>query len=335
MREAMLYEKIEETAVKCRLCAHRCRIRQNERGICGVRENKEGFLYSLVYGRVIAENVDPIEKKPLFHVLPGSKSYSFSTVGCNFRCTFCQNHDISQMPRETGNIFGRETAPAEIVQKAIKSGSRTIAYTYTEPTIYFEFAYDTANIAHEKGLKNVFVTNGFMSEEAIETIAPCLHAANVDLKAFSDDFYRKYCGARLQPVLDSLKKMKSLGIWVEVTTLLIPALNDSDEELGKIAKFIHSLGPETPWHISRFHPRYRLDNLPPTPVASIHRASEIGKAAGLKYVYSGNIPGDEGENTYCSRCKELLIDRYGYYIEKFNLKGTHCPRCETLLDGIF
>ena len=335
MREAMLYEKIEETAVKCRLCAHRCRIRQNERGICGVRENKEGFLYSLVYGRVIAENVDPIEKKPLFHVLPGSKSYSFSTVGCNFRCTFCQNHDISQMPRETGNIFGRETAPAEIVQKAIKSGSRTIAYTYTEPTIYFEFAYDTANIAHEKGLKNVFVTNGFMSEEAIETIAPCLHAANVDLKAFSDDFYRKYCGARLQPVLDSLKKMKSLGIWVEVTTLLIPTLNDSDEELGKIAKFIHSLGPETPWHISRFHPRYRLDNLPPTPVASIHRASEIGKAAGLKYVYSGNVPGDEGENTYCSRCKELLIDRYGYYIEKFNLKGTHCPRCETLLDGIF
>ena len=331
----MLYEKIEETAVKCRLCAHRCRIRQNERGICGVRENKEGFLYSLVYGRVIAENVDPIEKKPLFHVLPGSKSYSFSTVGCNFRCTFCQNHDISQMPRETGNIFGRETAPAEIVQKAIKSGSRTIAYTYTEPTIYFEFAYDTANIAHEKGLKNVFVTNGFMSEEAIETIAPCLHAANVDLKAFSDDFYRKYCGARLQPVLDSLKKMKSLGIWVEVTTLLIPTLNDSDEELGKIAKFIHSLGPETPWHISRFHPRYRLDNLPPTPVASIHRASEIGKAAGLKYVYSGNVPGDEGENTYCSRCKELLIDRYGYYIEKFNLKGTHCPRCETLLDGIF
>jgi len=331
----MLYEIMEEGQVQCRLCAHRCRIRPDDRGICGVRENKGGVLYSLVYGRVIAENVDPIEKKPLFHVLPGSKSYSIATVGCNFRCTFCQNHDISQTPRETGSIFGRDTAPAEIVQRAITSGSKTIAYTYTEPTIYFEFAHDTAQIAREKGLKNVFVTNGFMTEEAIETIAPCLHAANVDLKAFSDHFYRKYCGARLQPVLESLKKMKSLGIWVEVTTLLIPTLNDGNEELQQIARFIQSLGAETPWHISRFHPRYQIHDLPPTPVASIHRAVEIGKKAGLKYVYSGNIPGDEGENTYCSHCKELLIDRYGFYIERINLKGTHCPRCDTPLDGIF
>ena len=335
MREAMLYEIMEEGRIQCRLCAHRCRIRPDDRGICGVRENKGGVLYSLVYGRVVAENVDPIEKKPLFHVLPGSKSYSIATVGCNFRCTFCQNHDISQTPRETGSISGRETAPAEIVQRALTSGSKTIAYTYTEPTIYFEFARDTAQIAHEKGLKNVFVTNGFMTEEAIETISPCLHAANVDLKAFSDHFYRKYCGARLQPVLESLKKMKSLGIWVEVTTLLIPTLNDGDEELQQIARFIQSLGAETPWHISRFHPRYQVHDLHPTPVASIHRAVEIGKKAGLKYVYSGNIPGDEGENTYCSHCKELLIDRYGFYIERSNLKGTHCPRCDTPLDGIF
>ncbi|MEI8173285.1 MAG: AmmeMemoRadiSam system radical SAM enzyme [Deltaproteobacteria bacterium] len=335
MRQAMLYEKTDGNQVICSLCAHRCRIGPGDRGICGVRENREGILYSLVYGRVIAENVDPIEKKPLFHVLPGSKSFSIATVGCNFRCTFCQNHDISQAPRETGSIFGRESTPEEVVEKAAGTGSKTIAYTYTEPTIYFEFAHDTAKMALKKGLKNVFVTNGFMTEEAIEKMAPCLHAANVDLKAFTDDFYRKKCGAGLQPVLDSLKKMKSLGIWVEVTTLLIPTLNDSDEELRQIAEFIHSLGAETPWHISRFHPRHLIHDLPPTPVASIHRAAEIGKASGLKYVYSGNIPGDEGENTFCSRCKELLIKRYGFSIERINLKGTHCPRCNTPLDGIF
>jgi pyruvate formate lyase activating enzyme len=238
------------------------------------------------------------------------------------------------MPRESGSIAGRDVSPASIVERALTSGSKTIAYTYTEPTIFFEFAYDIASIATGRGLKNVFVTNGFMTEEAIETISPYLHAANVDLKSFSDDFYRKRCGARLQPVLDSLKKMKALGIWVEVTTLLIPTLNDSDDELRQIAGFIFSLGAETPWHISRFHPRYQMQNLPPTAVASIGRAAEIGKASGLKYVYSGNVPGNEGEDTLCSQCGEHLIDRYGFSIERLNLKGTHCPRCETALDGI-
>jgi len=335
MRQAMLYKQKDGNQVICSLCAHHCRIGPGTRGICGVRENRHGTLYSLVYGKIIAESVDPIEKKPLFHVFPGSRSFSIATTGCNFHCTFCQNHDISQMPRETGNILGRETTPEEIVQKAIKTASKTIAYTYTEPTIYFEFAYDTAKIAHEKGLKNVFVTNGFMTEEAIDAISPYLHAANVDLKAFSDDFYRKRCGARLQPVLDSLKKMKAMGIWVEVTTLLIPTLNDSVRELRQIAEFIYTLGVETPWHISRFHPQYQMDDMPPTPVTSIHRASEIGRDCGLKYVYSGNIPGDEGEDTMCSNCGEHLIDRYGFYIEKIHLKGTQCPRCETPLDGIF
>jgi len=334
-REAMLYEKTDsEDYVKCALCAHRCRIGPADRGICGVRENRNGALYSLVYGKIIAENVDPIEKKPLFHVFPGSKSFSIATVGCNFRCTFCQNHDISQMPRETGSVFGRQTTPKDVVENAIRTGSKTIAYTYTEPTIYFEFAYDTAKIACEKGLKNVFVTNGFMTEEALEAMSPCLHAANVDLKAFSDDFYKKRCGGRLQPVLESLKKMKSLGIWVEVTTLLIPTLNDSDKELSNIAEFIYSLGAETPWHISRFHPRYQMEDLPPTPVASIHRAAAIGTASGLKYVYCGNIPGNKGEDSFCSHCGELLIKRYGFHIEKINLRGTNCPRCETSFDGI-
>jgi len=334
MKEAMLYEKLENGEVQCRLCAHRCLIKPEKRGICGVRENREGTLHSLVYGMIIAQNVDPIEKKPLFHLYPGSRSFSIATPGCNFRCSFCQNHEISQMPRESGQIMGRRTAPEDIVEQALKTGCRSIAYTYTEPTIYFEYAYDTARIASQKGLKNVFVTNGFMTAEALETIAPYLDAANVDLKAMSDDFYRQQCGARLQPVLDSLRKMKDLGIWVEVTTLLIPTLNDSDGELRQIAEFIHALGPETPWHISRFHPQYKMTGPAPTPSGAIHRAARIGRESGLCYVYSGNIPGDEGEKTHCANCGEMLIDRYGFHIEGICLKGTACPRCGTSLDGI-
>jgi pyruvate formate lyase activating enzyme len=335
VHEALLYEKEEENRVRCGLCAHRCRIGPGRRGVCGVRENRQGVLYSLVYGPILAENVDPIEKKPLFHLLPGSQSFSIAAAGCNFRCSFCQNHEISQMPREAGRIVGRERTPAQIVEMALRSGSQSIAYTYTEPTIYFEFAFDAAGIAREKGLKNVFVTNGFMTPEMLELLAPRLDAANVDLKSFRDDFYRKECGARLQPVLDSLRKMKELGIWVEVTTLLIPGLNDGEEELRELAAFIVSLGAETPWHISRFYPRYRMTDQPPTPAGSIHEAVEIGRSAGLRYVYSGNIPGDAGENTLCFRCGGLLIGRHGFSVERLELKGSACPHCGTLLDGIF
>lgn len=335
VHEALLYEKETGNRVSCGLCAHRCRIVPGDRGACGTRENREGTLYSLVYGAIIAENVDPIEKKPLFHLLPGSRSFSIATTGCNFRCTFCQNNEISQMPRETGRIAGRERTPEEIVEMAVLSRSKSIAYTYTEPTVYFEFAFDIAGIARGKGLKNLFVTNGYMTPEMLELVAPRLDAANVDLKAFRDDFYKKQCGARLQPVLDSLRKMKELGIWVEVTTLLIPGLNDGDEELGELAAFLVSLGAETPWHISRFHPQYRMTQTPPTPASSIHRAAEIGKSAGLKYVYSGNMPGDRGENTLCARCGRLLIGRHGFAIERLALKGSACPDCGTPLDGIF
>ena len=335
VHEALLYEKETDRRVRCALCAHRCRIEAGARGICGVRENREGVLYSLVYGRVIAENVDPIEKKPLFHLLPGSRSFSIATAGCNFSCAFCQNHDISQLPRDESRIVGRERTPAEIVEQARQSGCSSISYTYTEPTIYFEFAWDTAGIAREQGLKNVFVTNGYMTGEMLEFLSPRLDAANVDLKSFRDDFYKKQCGARLQPVLDSLKKMKELGVWVEVTTLLIPGLNDGEEELCNLAGFIFSLGAETPWHISRFHPQYRMTGTPPTPAASIHRAAEIGKSTGLMYVYSGNLPGDVGENTLCARCSHILIGRYGFAIERLDLKGSACPRCGALLHGIF
>ncbi|PKN60528.1 MAG: AmmeMemoRadiSam system radical SAM enzyme [Deltaproteobacteria bacterium HGW-Deltaproteobacteria-11] len=335
MREAMLYETLTDQMVVCHLCAHQCCINQAKRGICGVRENREGVLYALTYGQLIAENVDPIEKKPLFHVYPASKSFSIATAGCNFSCEFCQNHDISQLPREGLEIPGKPTAPAAIVERAIRTGSRTISYTYTEPTIYFEYAYETACLAHERGLKNVFVTNGFMTDKTLETIAPYLQAANVDLKSFRDDFYRKRCGARLAPVLESLGRMKELGIWVEVTTLLIPGLNDGEDELNDIASFILSLGSETPWHISRFHPRYLMSRWPATPVAAIHRAVETGRSCGLKYVYSGNIPGDEGENTFCFHCGQLLIGRSGFHIEQMNLNGSACSRCGTPLEGIF
>jgi pyruvate formate lyase activating enzyme len=335
IREALLYEKLTDQGVRCHLCAHQCRINPAKRGICGVRENREGVLYALTYGQLIAENVDPIEKKPLFHVYPASRSFSIATAGCNFSCEFCQNHDISQLPREGLEIPGKPTVPAAIVERAIRTGSRTISYTYTEPTIYFEYAYDTARLARERGLKNVFVTNGFMTDKALETVSPYLQAANVDLKSFRDDFYRKRCGARLEPVLESLRKMKDLGIWVEVTTLLIPGLNDGEEELHDIAAFLFSLGPETPWHISRFHPRYKMSRHTVTPPEAIRRAAEIGRACGLKYVYSGNIPGDEGENTFCFHCGQLLIGRYGFHIEQMHLHGSACSRCGTPLEGIF
>lgn len=331
---AQLFEKGTQNRVTCGLCAHRCRIEPGGRGLCGVRENREGILLSLVYGSIVAENIDPIEKKPLFHFLPGSRSFSIAAAGCNFNCAFCQNHEISQMPRASGRITGRPASPAQIVERALASGSRSIAYTYTEPTVYFEFARETAQLASRKGLKNVFVTNGYMTPEAID-LMPWLTAANVDLKSFRDDFYKKQCGARLQPVLESLRKMKETGIWIEVTTLLIPGLNDSEGELGELAAFIASLGTGTPWHISRFIPRYRMTRIPPTPAASIHRAARIGRAAGLKYVYSGNIPGDPGENTTCSGCGRLLIGRFGFAVERLDLAGAACPDCRTPLEGVF
>jgi len=335
IREAMLYDKLANQIVHCNLCAHRCTINPGRRGICGVRENKDGVLYSLVYGTLIAEQIDPIEKKPFFHVYPASRSYSIAAVGCNFSCEFCQNHEISQMPRATLIIMGDDISCAEIVARAKKSGSKTIAYTYTEPTVYFELAYETAMLACKEGLKNVFVTNGFMTKEAMETIAPYLAAANVDLKSMRDDFYQKHCGARLGPVLETLTKMKQMGIWLEITTLLIPGLNDSDQELKAIAQFIASLGGETPWHISRFHPQFKMRGVPVTPLNSLHRAVEIGKLQGLKYVYSGNVPGDEGENTYCSNCHHRLIERHGFNVIGANLNGNICLKCGTELEGAF
>ena len=334
--EAYLYERLEDKKVRCNLCNHRCLIKEGKRGICGVRENQDGILKTLVYGRLIAQHVDPIEKKPLYHLLPGSLSYSIATVGCNFKCRFCQNADIAQLPADRkGMIVGDLYSPEDVVSAAERANCGSIAYTYTEPTVFFEFAYDTAKLAHEKGILNLFVTNGYMTFEALHMIQPYLDAANVDLKAFNDDFYKKQCSAKRKHVMETLKLMKSLGIFVEVTTLLIPGLNDDKGELHQLASFIaDSLGPETPWHISRFHPTYKLTDRPPTPAESIHQARRIGLDAGLRYVYSGNLPGDEGENTICYGCGRPLIERRGYHISKNVITDGKCPKCGASIDGI-
>ncbi len=335
MKEAYLYEKMEHERVRCFLCSHKCLIKEGAKGICGVRENRGGMLVSLVYEKVIAQHIDPIEKKPLFHFLPGSRSYSIATVGCNFKCRFCQNADISQMPNDQDQIWGEDVTPTEIVEEVLSSRSATIAYTYTEPTNYYELALDTARLAVTKGIKNIFVSNGYMTEECLTDIHPDLHGANIDLKSFEDKFYKEQCGAKLGPVLDTLETMKKMGVWLEVTTLLIPGLNDSKEELKGLAKFLADLDPDIPWHISRFHPTYRLTNVPPTPPEIIHRAKEIGYEAGLKYVYSGNIPGDKGEKTYCHGCGELLIDRFGFNVRKNRLVSGHCPDCQEVIPGVW
>ncbi|MBM4332220.1 MAG: AmmeMemoRadiSam system radical SAM enzyme [Deltaproteobacteria bacterium] len=334
MKEAMLYQKVAGQEVHCNLCYHRCRIGDGKRGICGVRENRGGTLYTLVYRKLISRNVDPIEKKPMFHFAPGTRSFSIATVGCNFRCDFCQNYEISQMPGDQKRIMGEDVSPEEIVALAKKTDCRTIAYTYTEPTIYFEYAYDIAGLATRQGLKNIFVTNGYMTEEALRTIHPHLHGANVDLKSFTEEFYQKRCGARLDGVLHSLRLMKELGVWVEITTLIIPGLNDSEEELQNIARFIFSLGRETPWHISRFHPMYKMLDRSPTSVHILEQARKIGLDAGLRYVYTGNVPGDAGEDTFCYHCGKLLVDRLGFQILKCRVQGNKCYNCGSTIDGV-
>jgi pyruvate formate lyase activating enzyme len=334
-KEAMLYDPGREGRLVCNLCAHRCKLGEGRIGICGVRENRGGKLYTLVYGLVIAGHVDPIEKKPLFQFAPGSLSMSIATPGCNFRCLHCQNWSISQATKKhRPTASGDAISPAQLVTLAKHHNCRTISYTYTEPTIFFDYAYDAAKLAVSEDIHNVFVTNGYMTPEALDTIYPDLHAANVDLKAFSDKTYRRKMGAKLQPVLDSIRKMKEQGVWLEVTTLVIPTVNDSDEELRDIAGFIRSVGPEIPWHISRFHPDHNMMDLPPTSVPTLSRAREIGLETGLRYVYTGNIPGDVGEHTFCYSCGNMLIKRFGFQVMENRIKDGRCPDCETSIDGV-
>lgn len=334
--ETAIYTKLAGNKVRCNICSHRCLLSDSSRGLCGVRQNIDGKLVSLVYGKLITTSIDPIEKKPMFHIAPGSMSYSIATAGCNFSCRFCQNSGIAQMPADRdGLIVGEATTPQEVIDDALRSGCKTIAFTYNEPAVFFEFARDTSILAHKNNIKTVFVSNGYMTEEAVKMISPCLDAANIDLKSFSDEFYKTYCGARLEPVKNTLIKMRDAGIFLEITTLLIPGLNDNPAEIEQLAAFIvNEIGAETPWHISRFHPAYRLNHIPPTPIATLLNARKTGLAQGLKYVYTGNVPGEGFENTYCHHCSNLLIERLGYSILKNKLEGGCCPGCGSKMHGV-
>jgi len=336
MREALLYEKLEKDAVRCLACNHYCQISDGKLGFCGVRKNEKGMLFSLVWGRPVAMHIDPIEKKPFFHFLPGSKSFSIATIGCNFRCGFCQNWQISQVRFQEDTSLKDEglVMPEQVVKEAVSQGCKSISYTYTEPTVFFEYALDIAREAKEVGLSNNFVTNGFMSKECLQLLAPYLDAANVDLKFFSDSSYRQVCAGSLNPVLSSIKLMKQMGIWVEVTTLVVPGENDSQQELAQIADFIASVDKDMPWHISRFHPDFQFGDKAPTPFSSLRLAESVGKKAGLNYIYLGNVLG-EGAVTFCPNCHKPLIRREGFTVLEYHLKGNCCSYCQSIIPGVF
>ena len=334
-KEAVLWDSADGQKVQCRLCNFRCLIAEGKLGHCSVRKNVGGKLYSLNYDKVCAATPDPIEKKPLFHFQPGSRSFSIATVGCNFRCQFCQNWQISQAALETGRIDGESISPEQIVEAAVRSGCSSIAYTYTEPTVFMELCNDCARPAKERGLANVFVSNGYMTREAIDFAADWLDGINVDLKAFRDDYYRRLCAAQLPPVRESIRYIAGqTRIWIEVTTLIVPGQNDSEEELKALADFlVNEAGPDVPWHISRFFPQYKYTDAGPTPMGTMQRAEVIGKAAGLRYVYLGNVPGGQSESTFCYNCRRMLIERDGYRIVANRIKDSKCPDCGVEIAG--
>ncbi len=353
MREALFFEREERQRVRCTLCPHLCKVAPGHRGACGVRVNRDGRLYTLVGNRTIAREIDPIEKKPLFHFLPGSQAYSIATVGCNLRCLFCVNWEISQSPKgrpaETGDFSclplaeqppdmepAQFASPEAIVAEALANRCASMAYTYTEPTIFFELALETAKAAKAAGLKNLFVTNGFIMPEALRTIAPYLDAANIDLKSFRDSYYRRVCGAALRPILDAIRLYKQLGVWIELTTLLIPERNDEAQELRDLAGFIKTdLGDDVPWHLSRFFPTYKMANIPSTPLETLRAARQIGFETGLKFVYLGNVCEEGGEDTSCPNCRTLVIRRAGLTMIENRLKDAACPACRQSVAGVW
>ena len=336
MHPARLWKPLKDEKLQCHLCSHYCLIQPDQRGKCGVRINKDGQLYTLVYDQAAAINIDPVEKKPLYHFLPGSSTFSFGTMGCNLGCSFCQNYSLSQPPRLGQPIQGQSVNPALLVQAAQDAGCRSMSYTYSEPTIFFELLQDTATLAKEKGLANIIVSNGFMTRECLDELAPLVDAANIDLKAFTPEFYEKVCEAKLEPVKKNLVRMRELGWWIEVTTLIIPGLNDASDELAAMAGFIAGeLGPQTPWHLSRFHPDFNLQDRPPTPAATLEKAWELGKKAGLEYVYVGNLPGNSHNSTVCPGCGKTAIERVGFTVLGGTLRDGKCSACGRELAGRF
>jgi pyruvate formate lyase activating enzyme len=327
IKEAMFYEKIGDNKVHCNLCAQSCKISQGKRGFCGVRENRDGKLYTLIYETVSSEAVDPIEKKPLYHFYPGSYVYSVGSIGCNFHCKHCQNWSISQACLE--DAYTMDIPSDELIQRALLSRSSSIAWTYNEPTIWHEYTYECAKLAKEAGLGTVYVTNGYMTPEALRNIAPYLDAANIDIKAFNEKFYHDVASAKLAPVLEASALAKQLGIHVEITNLIIPGVNDSLDELRELSKWVYkNLGPETPLHFTRFHPQYKMQNISPTPVKTMQEACKIATEEGIKYVYMGNVPGSDRNNTFCPNCGKMLIRRGYFDIEKYDITPEKtCPIC--------
>jgi len=336
LKQAVLWDPADgQKKVRCNLCSWRCLIGDGKLGRCCVRKNIGGTLYSLNYDKVCSANVDPIEKKPLYHFQPGSRSFSIAAMGCNFRCVFCQNWQMSQAAIESGQIDGEPVTAEQIVAGAVQNRCKSIAYTYTEPTVFMELCSDCARLAKEKGLANVFVSNGYMSREAIDFARDWLDGINVDLKAFSEDYYRNLCKAHLQPVLDTISYIaKQANIWMEITTLVVPGENDSEQELKKLASFlVTQAGPDVPWHVSRFHPQYKYLDSVATPVSTLELAYDIGKSAGLHYVYVGNVPGSKSESTFCYKCGRALIERVGYHITANRIIDSRCPDCGTKIAG--
>lgn len=329
---ALHFEKLAKKKIRCLLCPHRCVISKGDRGSCRVRENRDGEYYTLVYSNPCAVHIDPIEKKPLFHFLPGTTALSIATAGCNFSCKNCQNWDISQTsPDHTANY---ELGPKQIVDLAIAYKTPTIAYTYTEPTVFFEYMLDTAKQAKEKGILNIYHSNGYINQTPLRELAPYLDGANIDLKGYSNEFYQDITGGSLDPVIETLKTLKQQGVWLEITNLVIPTKNDSDTMLQDLCTWIkQNLGNDTPVHFSRFHPQYKLQNIPPTPIETLKKAAEIARGIGLDYVYIGNVPGLKEENTYCPSCGKLIIARKGYRITGIYLKNGECKFCKAKISG--
>ncbi len=336
--KAWLSKKLPSGKILCEACAHACKLDEGEYGICGVRKVENGELKLLVYGKAAAMNVDPVEKKPMFHFLPNTQVFSFGTVGCNLSCSFCQNFEISQFPQEHEHkIFGHDLPPKKAVELALAHGCSSIAYTYNEPIVWFEYSYDTAKLAKEAGLKNIYVTSGYETDKALEHLSKVIDGMNIDLKAFSDRFYKELCGARLKPVLHAIEEAYKKDLWIEITTLFIPGQNDSEEEMRQIANFIASLDTAIPWHVSGFYPTYKMTDTHPTPPETLLKAYEIGRAEGLKFVYVGNFNAPQFETTYCPACGYAVIERSGYIGNevKNHLVDGRCPKCGTFIPGVW
>jgi pyruvate formate lyase activating enzyme len=332
--EAKYYKKLEHMEIECQLCPRKCRVGDRERGYCGVRENQKGIYYTLVYGLSCSFHQDPIEKKPFFHFLPGTDAFSIATAGCNLNCKFCQNWEISQArPEQTYNY---DLSPQTVVETALRGNCSSIAYTYSEPTVFYEYMLDCAKAGKKKRIKSVMVSAGFIQQEPLVELCKELDAVKIDLKAFNEKYYQEICRGKLQPVLDSLKELKRTGIWYEIVYLMVPTLNDNMDDIRRMCDWmLKDLGPDVPVHFTRFTPLYLLKNLPPTPVSSLEQARKIALDSGLRFVYIGNVGGHEGENTYCPKCKKILIGRYGYIITQMNLQKGNCKFCGEKIPGVW